>query len=285
VSRRDEILAKLFTISALPAVATEVTRLLQDPESEIADIVQAIEYDPGLTSNVLRLANSAYYGFRESVSSVRDAVVRLGTKSIFQMVVSWAFSPMAQMNVPGYGLPAGKLWEHSVAVAFGAEQLSKDLKVASADHTFTAGLLHDIGKIALGTFVQIDIDEITGLVAQDKISFEAAEQHVLGIDHAEAGAILLDNWNLPPLVGETTRWHHQPDFLSNGAVIIDLVHVADTMCLMGGIGSDPDGADYQTSPEVVSRLNLTAFTTDAVISQILDNLDELAGLYSGNGSK
>ena len=280
MSRREEILQKILTIEAMPAVAAKAAGLLLDQDSDIADIVKTIEYDPGLASNLLRMANSAYYGFRDPISSIRDAMVRLGTDQIYKMIVSWGFSPMVQQSVPGYGLAPGKLWEHSIGVAVGAEQLASDLHLVPPDHAFTAGLLHDIGKIALGAFVEVDIDSILEIVNQHKVSFEVAEQQVLGIDHAEAGAALLEHWNLPQGVVEATRWHHQPDSFEEESLVVDLVHVADTMCLMGGIGAGIEGTDYYTSRKTASRLHLDIITGDAVISEILAKLDSICGLFA-----
>jgi len=284
VSRKDEILSKMFSVTSIPPVAIEATQLLQDPEANINNLVRVIEYDPGLTSNILRLANSAYYGFPESIGSVKDAIVRLGMNRIFEMVMTWVFSPLAQRRVPGYGLSSDGLWRHSIAVAVGAEQLAADLNRKSPAYTFTAGMLHDIGKIVLGTFLQEEISSITEMAARERVSLEVAEQHVLGIDHAEAGAVLLENWNLPSKVADVSRWHHQPEFLTENTLVTDLVHVADTMCLMGGIGSGIDGCDHFTSADVVERLNLTALTTDSVISHILEKIDEVCSLFGGNGA-
>ncbi len=279
-NRRDEILSKVSTISSLPPTAAEAARLLQDPESSIRDLVRAIELDPGLTSNVLRLANSAYYGCPESIGSIKDAVVRLGTKCIFQMVMSWGFAALAQKHVAGYRLPVGGLWEHSIAVAVGAEQLPADLHRKSPDYAFTAGLLHDIGKSVLGNFVAVDFEPIMEMVKNEKVTFEVAEHRVLGIDHAEVGAVLLESWNLPACVVEVCRWHHEPGWFSGESLALDIVHVVDAMCLMGGIGAGIDSIYYQTSPEVISRLNLSAFATDRIISRILGKIDEARGLFS-----
>ena len=280
MNRRDEILSKMFEIDSMPAVAAEASGLLLDPESDMADIVQAIEYDPGLTSNLLRMANSAYYGVSDPISSVRNAIVRMGTNQIYSMIVSWGFSSMAKKSVPGYGLPAGKLWEHSIGVAVGAEQIATDLRLKSPDHAFTAGMLHDIGKIALGTFVEVDIDSILKITKQEETSFEVAEQQVLGIDHAEAGATLLEHWGFPSSVVEACQWHHQPEFMTDESLAVDLVHVADTMCLMGGIGVGIDEGNYQTSPKIVSRLSLDAIMTEKIISEILSKLNAVCGLFA-----
>lgn len=280
MSRRDEILSKILDIESMPAAAAEATRLLSDPESDMADIVHAIEYDPGLTSNLLRMANSAYYRVSDPIGSVRNAVVRLGTYQIYQMTVSWGFSSMARRGVPGYGLTMGKLWEHSIGVAVGAEQISSGLSTQSTDHAFTAGLLHDIGKIVLGTFVEADIDSILEAANREETSFEMAEQQVLGINHAEVGAALLEHWDFPANIVETCRWHHQPDSLADGSLVLDLVHVANTMCLMGGIGVGIDETNHQTSSKVISRLKLDPFTSDKVVSEILSKIDTVCGLFA-----
>jgi len=284
VNRKDEIISRISTIKAMPPAAVEVARLLQSPETNIKEIVKAIEFDPGMAANILRMANSAYYGCSDRISSIRDAIVRLGTNRIFQMIVSWAFSPMAQQEIPGYGLPAGQLWEHAIAVAVGGEELAADLNLKTPAHMFTAGLLHDIGKVVLGSFIQIDIDLIQKVVSEEKVSFEVAEQEILGIDHAETGAALLETWNLPPSVVEVCRWHHQPEWHSGEMLAVDLVHVADTMCLMGGIGAGIDAAYYNTSAEVSERLKLSALATEEIISQILKKLHEVRELFSDNGS-
>ena len=280
MSRRDEILSTILDIESMPASSAEATRFLSDPESNMSDIVRAIEYDPGLTSNLLRMANSAYYGVSDRIGSVRDAIVRLGTYQIYQMVVSWGFSSMARRGVPGYGLASGKLWEHSIGVAVGAEQISTELRFQKAPHTFTSGLLHDIGKIALGTFVAVDIDSILQIVREEKVSFEVAERQTLGVDHAEAGAVLLEHWGFPENVVEACRWHHQPESLVDESPVLDLVHVADSICLMGGIGVGVDENNYKTSSLVLSRLRLDPFMNDKVVSEILSKLEDVCGLFA-----
>jgi len=167
MSRREEILAKSASDRYLPPSRLELLRILQDPDASAATLTRAIECDPTLTANVLRLANSAYFGFPRSVASVADAVWRLGTRNLRQLVLATTFSPMQKQAVKGYDLPAGDLLRHSVAVAVGAETLSRLLDVPACDHLFTAGILHDIGKIALGTFVELDAAPILELATRE----------------------------------------------------------------------------------------------------------------------
>ena len=103
----------------------------------------------GLTANLLKLANSAYFGIPAKVGSVRQAVILLGLKRLVQMVIAACTSAIMDRGVPGYDLPAGDLWRHSLAVSVAAEGLARELKMESAEEIFTAALLHDVGKLAI----------------------------------------------------------------------------------------------------------------------------------------
>ena len=152
--RRDEILNQIESVVELPAVASELLELVNDPDADIKEVVTILEHDPGLTANLLKLANSAHYGGRGSIASVRDAVVRLGMNKVAEVALAIAFSPNAQRPVQGYHLAAGQLWEHSLSVSAGTNHRAKALHVSAPGYASTAGLLHDIGKVVLGTFVE-----------------------------------------------------------------------------------------------------------------------------------
>jgi putative nucleotidyltransferase with HDIG domain len=279
MSRRDEVLAKVRTIPALPTAAARVIILLRDPDVDIKEVIRTIEYDPGLTSNVLRLANSAYFAGPRTISSLRDAIVRLGLNRVFQLVITSAIAPVARQAVKGYDLPPLQLLSHSVAVAVGVEELATRLKRPAPPATFTAGLLHDLGKIILGTFVEIDAAPILSLAYRERISFEVAENQVLGINHAEAGAALLERWNLPVTIVDVVRWHHEPESFTGETLAMDLVHAADHLSLGSGIGVGIDGLNYHPSPVVMSRLMLKADVAEAVLCHMIDAIKEIGALF------
>ena len=275
MSRRDEVLSKVQTIPALPTAAGRIVLLLRDPEVAIAEVIRTIEYDPSLTTNVLRLANSAYFAGPRTIASLRDAVVRLGFNRIFQLVITSAILPVARQAVKGYDLPPGKLLEHSIGVAIGAEELGTQLRLKPPPETFTAGLLHDLGKVILGTFLEVDAAPIIELAYQQQISFERAEAMVLDIDHAEAGAALLEWWSLPTTIVQVVRWHHQPESYEGDTVIIDLVHAADHLSLTAGTAAGVDGLNYHPSQEVMARLCLNATIEDTVVCRMLEGIESL----------
>jgi putative nucleotidyltransferase with HDIG domain len=281
VSRRDEILARISEVPSLPAVVCKLQQFLDDPEVNFKQLARVIECDPGLTANVLQLANSAYFGWQGGIGSVRDAISRLGTKRIFQMVLCMSVAPMVRKPVKGYDLAADKLWEHAVATAICTEKLAAKRRPSAAGHAFTAGLLHDIGKVLLGTFIEVDDAPIKELVDLDGLSFNEAERMVLGVDHAEAGAHLLERWSLPGEVVQAARWHHEPDQVPDAERdLTDLVHVADVICLDCGWGLGRDGLQYRLDADAAERLELKAGDADEAAAQVMIGLEELLQVFT-----
>lgn len=283
MSIRESVLEKVTSIPSMPTAANTVVGLLKDPDVDINTLMRAIEFDQGLTSNVLRLANSAYFAGPRTIGSLRDAIVRLGMNRIFQLVIMSAIVPVARREIRGYDIPPGKLLEHSIAVAIGAEEIAQQTKVQAPCFTFTAGLLHDLGKIVLGTFLEVDIQRVVNLAYSGEATFEDAEAEVLGIDHAETGALLLQAWNLPESIVEAVMYHHRPeDFRGKDPLVVDLVHLADSMALNNGLGRGFDGLNYKPNEQVLQRLKLQDKTSEAIIAQMLKGIDEFRDLTGAN---
>lgn len=286
MSRRDEILSRIETAPPLPTTAVRVFELLGDPDVDISELLEVVQYDPGLTSNVLRLANSASSASSTEIVSLRNALVRLGTRQVSQLVVLSVAGPQMRPAVRGYDLAPGKLLEHSIAVAFCGEELANELGIDASDQVFTAGLLHDIGKVVLGVFVEVDAAPILDLAYREQISFEAAERDVLGLDHAEVGARLLESWKLPLSIVHSARWHHQPECFENGeSMTVDLVHVADNLSLMAGIGVGIDGLNYHPSPETMARIQLKTLTLEGLMSRMMTRLEGVRDVLGTNAER
>ncbi len=279
MSRREEIIACLKGLEALPPAAVEVMRLVADAEADAAALARAIAHDPGLTANVLRLANSAALGGTVRVATVRDAVVRLGAKKISRLVMAGAMEMIGQKPVSGYDLPAGDLWRHAIAVALATDGLARFLSCEAPAWAFVAGLLHDVGKIALGTFVQVDAEHIWAISASQDMSFDEAEREVLGIDHAESGALLLARWGLPEEITVAVRWHHQPND-PGLPPLAAWVHCADALCLSEGFGLGNDGLRYRLAAQSLLRLHLKREIADRVLCLVADGLREMKGIFA-----
>jgi len=277
----NNIMRSVKLFPSMSGTAARVLKLLDDPDTSISGIGEILRYDPGLTANILKLTNSAYFGFPSQIGSVKQAVILLGSKRVAHLVMASCVNAIMDEQVLGYDLPSGELWRHSIAVSVAAEGLVKELKIHPAEEIFTAALLHDVGKLILGDFVKEDLKEIES-IASEGIPFQVAEQKVLGTDHAEIGAEILERWSFPPEVVNAVRWHHDPDSADETSTLVDIVHVANVLCLMIGIGVGREGLHYEPSPLATKRLGLKTKQLELVASQTLGWLNELLDVFESD---
>ena len=277
----SKIVSKIKAFPSMPATGAKMLKMLEDPETSVDEIEDVLRHDPGLTGNVLKLANSAYFGIPSKVSSVRQGVLLLGIKRLIQLVVASCVSAVMDKPVPGYDLPPGDLWRHSIAVSIAAEALVKDKKNIDAEDIFTPALLHDIGKLILGHFVKDELDDIEK-IASKGVPYVVAENMVLGTDHAEVGAQVLTQWSFPAEVVEAVRWHHDPDFPELPRTRVDIVYLSNLLCQHNGNGDGGEGPAYDLSPTVIERLGIDIGQFETIATNVAQWVDELAEALTFN---
>ncbi len=275
----NKIASAIKSFPGMPGTAVKLLALIDDSGMRVSQIEEILRHDPGLTANVLRIANSAYFGIPSKVGSIRQAVILLGLKRLIQMVIAACVSAIMDKSVPGYDLPPGELWRHSIAASVAAECLVKVLKVEAAEEIFTAALLHDVGKLVLGDFVKDEFKQIETAVSQG-ISFEMAEKIVLGTNHADVGARILTKWLLPPEIVNAVQFHHAPEASERLSSMLDIVHVANFISMMIGIGIGRDGLQHEPSAEVTERLGLEPGHLEKVASQTMQWVKEFNELMN-----
>ena len=269
------IMAQVKSFPGMPATAARLLKLLDDPDSSAAHIEEVLRYDAGLTANILKLTNSAYFGIPSKVSSVKQAIMMLGWKRLLQLVMTMCMSTVMKKPVDGYGLPRGELWRHSIAVSVAAEAVVKSLKIPEAEEVFTAALLHDIGKLVLGGFVRDEHQQIKAMVSKG-IPFEVAEYMVIGTDHAEIGARILEKWDFPQDLVNAVNWHHDPETCENHCTLSDIVHIANTVGLRIGFSRGADQMRIEPAASVTDRLGLDPVDLDVLVEQTLEGVNKLS---------
>lgn len=263
----------------MPTTAAKLLPLLEDSDTTAAEIESILKYDPGLTANILKLTNSAYFGIPTRISSVRQAIVLLGWKRLLQVVTTICMSPLMNKTIPGYDLPRGALWQHSIAVSVAAEVLVNALKIPDADEVFTAALLHDVGKLILGGFVKEDIEQIEDMVTKG-ITFDVAESMVLGTNHAEIGGQILGKWSFPSELVSAVQWHHDPESCEESCNLSDIVHVANTMGIMTGYGKIDQDLALEHFSAVADRLGLAPENLEEMAQQTAAQVKKLMATWS-----
>jgi putative nucleotidyltransferase with HDIG domain len=245
----QEIISKVDQLPQLPQVALRVSRMMEESNTNAAKLSEVIRLDPGFTSQVLRLCNSAAYGFSRRISTVKEAVAILGLSTLKSMVYTIIAKVALDRPVPGYSLSEGDLWYNSLTCAVYAKHIGQKERLPDPEQAFTGGLLRDIGKIVLGDFVGANYTEIEALTMKEKIDFLEAEERIIGFNHSIVGTRVAEKWNLPPVLINVIRHHHKPVKLPPTiapveAKMISIVHLADSLTRMIGQGAGNDGLMY-----------------------------------------
>lgn len=260
----DDIVRKTSDLPSIPAAALRVVRETDSSTSTAGSVAHILAQDQALSVRVLRLANSAYYGLSRKVSDLSEAVIVLGMRSVRNLAMVASTYPWMIRPLAGYCLGPRQLWAHSFGVAVGAQAVAERSRVPGLEAAFTAGLLHDLGKVALSIWLENKVAALIALANRDGLTFDQAERKVLGFDHAEVGQYMAEAWNLPKSLVDGIRYHHEPNLCHPHSPIVDCVHVADYLTMTMGVGLGGDGLQYKFSPECLERIGLTFADLDAI---------------------
>ncbi len=284
---KTKIISKMQDIKSFPQFVMETMRKLNDPDSNAADVAQSLSRDEGLVLRILKLANSAAYGQTRSISNISEAIALLGYKSVSNIILAATVYSAMDKGLTGYALDRGELWRHSLMVAYTSRYLAKLTGKVSTEDAYVGGLLHDIGKVILNDYVRFGYGIIVKMVEEKHIPFTEAEWTVLGFDHAMIGEILVSRWEMPEAYRVAVAYHHKPNELPKDKLqyqpLLDVVTVANTICLMLGIGLGADGLQTYIFPEPLERLGITNF--ESLFSEMIDfagsvasDMGDMAGL-------
>lgn len=259
-------------LPVLPAVVQRVIQLTEDPKSTARDINNVLSQDQTLTAQVLRLANSAFYGFPRRISTITEATIILGFQTIKSIVMAATVSEMLKKPLPGYALEQGELWKHSQTSAIAARMLAREAKFPRFEVAYTASLLHDIGKLVLNTYLSETYQDILERVESEHVTFTQAEEMVLGFNHTQVGARICEKWNLPAELIEAIAFHHEPEKATVTPKLVAITHIADFISVSIGMGMGIDGFFYGISPEAVTLLGINEAQIDRLLAQLTDIL-------------
>ncbi|MBS1537008.1 MAG: HDOD domain-containing protein [Bacteroidetes bacterium] len=223
--------------ATLPAVASRVLALLENDNADLREITQVIETDVSLTLKILQMANSPLYAVRSSVTSLNQAVLALGLNRISNIVLS--VSIFSKFMVLSHGKSTqfmDKFWHHSSSTGMVAKSLASKIKRSFRDVEFIAGLLHDIGKMAMIQFDPNRYEQSLQLITDKNLSDLEAEIEIFGVDHQTTGELIARLWKLPKEIQTIVGHHHHPEELSDLRELTSVVRIADLLCELWGAG-------------------------------------------------
>jgi putative nucleotidyltransferase with HDIG domain len=264
-------------LEPLPVSVTRLATLVCDGEPALAQIVELVEYDQALTATLLRTANSSWSASRTEITTVKDAVVRLGAGPVLSLAL--AANVRARMGgaIPEYGLGEQDLWSHSVAASLAAELLTRVAQHRPPPETATAALLHDLGKLIIARYLDAELlEQLQAAQATGRTRMQA-EIEVLGVNHAELGALIAQSWALPESLVRGIRLHHAPD--SKDGAIACAVHLADVAAKTVGAGLD-DNPDVDTYVRAMGELGVTPEGFDETCRLVNARFDEVRARFA-----
>ncbi len=269
---KKRILRTVEDLPPMPQVAQKARQVISNPDSNFKDLAKVIETDQAIAAKVLKIANSAYYGSVGNVSSVQQASIVLGTKTLIELLNLACASSLLSKTLKGYDLAAEDLWKHSLAVAAGSRIIAEKKRAELTEDAFSAGLIHDVGKLILDRYIFERKKAFEKAVRKGTESFHNAEKKVLGFDHGEIASEVCDKWKIPQHISQAIRYHHYP-FLSDKNELAYIVHVADVTAMMTGIGGGLDGMLYKIDNRAMDFLKFEH--TDVTI--LMGEISEYVG--------
>jgi HD-like signal output (HDOD) protein len=207
---RADLLASAESVEPLPHTVARLATLVADPDADIREITATVSLDVSLTADLLRRANSAALGHRGTITSVRDAVVRLGPSTLLSLTLASRVGGRMMQALPAYGLRPGALWQRSVAASIAAELIRSRARVPVPPEVGTAALLHDFGMVVLAQhFGKQILDSLALAAATDGTDIVETERVVFGLTHADIGSTVAEAWGLPLTIVDGIRDHHE----------------------------------------------------------------------------
>ncbi|MCX8044219.1 MAG: HDOD domain-containing protein [Desulfobacterota bacterium] len=254
IDLRKSIIAAVNDLPSMPQVAQHVRRLISDKNCTFSEIARAIETDQAIAARVLKIANSAYYGVMGTVTSIQHAAMILGIKTLNQILEIACSAAVLSKRLPGYGQESGVLWRHSLSVAACARAIAKRRNPNLIDDAFSAGLIHDCGKLVLDRYLAARADAFTKLLQEGKKVFEA-ERIVLGFDHASLAASICEKWDIPKQLVNAIQFHHSPSLIQINELVA-IVHLANQIIHIDDMQSLQDITAIDLDPRSVKLIGI-----------------------------
>ena len=267
-------------IKAMPSLPTSVTKVLEicnNPQTSPADLNHVISLDPVLVGRVLKLINSAYYGLGQPVTSLARAIIMLGINTVKNLALSTAIMGNFSSKKNSPGLDMEGFWRHSLCVGVAAKFLAKKrgIDTKMTEEYFTAGLLHDIGKIPLNAVLSKEYMLTVSIADRNRKSLYQVEDSSLGIDHCTAGAMISAAWKLEGAVGDAIIHHHKyGEYSGNFNDVLFSVAAANRFASISEIGFSGDRFPDSLPPEIWEALNVSRDIFDEIEGNVQSEIEK-----------
>jgi putative nucleotidyltransferase with HDIG domain len=229
IPKAKAISRSIRDLQPIPQIALKILRMINEDHYEIDALAEEIRKDQVISGRTLQLCNSAMFSSRKKIESLEHAVVMLGQHLLLKFVISVSLNNFFNQCGMGYSLCKGGIYHHAIGTAIIAEKLADLTGKISPSLAYTAGLLHDIGKVVLDQYIYADFPLFYRQLVEERKNLIEVEKNELGIEHTEVGGDLADSWSLPESLVETIRYHHKPENTVQHDELVHIVYLADLL--------------------------------------------------------
>ncbi len=270
--RVKKITEAVLSLPVLPTITSKILEVVDNPRSSAGDLANLVAKDQVLTAKVLKMANSPFYGLPQRVYTVKQAVVLMGFDSLKEISLSLSIFNIFKNEKSSPYFNITEFWKHSIGVGLGTQLIAKKVHYRDTGMAFTAGLLHDLGKLVLNHYLPHEFNQVQDLVNEKGMSLKEAELLVWGVEHGQVGAWLGERWRLPSLLTETMQYHHQPLKSEKEKGLCVLLYLADALVAKSGLGKRGTNNKGSLSEEVKENLLYQFNIDDAQIEKFEEEL-------------
>ena len=255
----QDVIQSIDALPPLPETANKLIEVINDPSSSVDHIIDTIKYDQAVTSELLRYCNSAYVGLCVEVNSLSEAVMELGVVKVMQLVLSLQASSLLSQSENSskvYGPDALDLWRSSVSTALTAVALADKIPQCNSSTAFTAGLLHEVGKIVMIGNLGFAFKEVHQVMKEKNIGWVAAELEVFGFSHVQTGARVAKAWQLPDDIANCIEYHRDPFEMEKSSDLVDIIYLAHIIAKDPEKDDGDSAYDFDVSQDILERVRL-----------------------------
>jgi len=261
-------------IPTLPVVYQQLFSQMNNPDVSVPQLAEIVSRDQALASKILKLVNSAFYGYKSEINTVNRAMVILGFRTIRNAALAISVFEYVASDEIHRQFNLEKFWRHSLGVASICKVLGKSAGIKQQEETFVAGLLHDVGKLIMMKYFQEDFLEVCGRAEQEGLRWHEAEDGLLRIGHTALARAVLRSWNFPPNLIEAVQYHHAPDPSITFSRLVSLVHLSDQTAYALDMGAPMSRGGESCDPRASSELGMTLEGALEQTPQILEECEQ-----------
>ncbi len=275
----DDIDNAIKTVQPIPQIALKIIRMIHNKDYDMPEVAREVENDQIISARVISLCNSAIIGVKNKIDSINRAIILLGEKHLFQLVLSAAIEPFFPEGKQGYSLCKGGLFYHSLKTALVAESLARATEKANPDVAYTAGLLHDIGKAAIDQYIDKAYPLFYRIMQKKSQELISAEQEVMGTTHADVGRQLAQMWSIPETLIDPISFHHEPHKATTAPDLTYLIYLTDLIMSCFQAGLELDCLNHSHLPECLQKTGISSDKLPLIIDLVPRNIFVQARLF------